>query len=418
MKPSHDRGAAVAPAVAPPRLPAPCQGRVRERARFEWWIGDPGDPADRIQEVLSGYRLLVDDLTAMSCHQAGTPGTVCGAAVLVSAAAGNLIAGRPPGPVSPARRVPDVAVVVYEHATSPTTDALPAGSTGVVGSWRSSWTATRHAAAVVRVRDAIGRGDVYQVNVVGHWSAPFRGDPGPALARLAALPGARYAGALTGDGWAVGCASPESLVTVREGQVWTRPIKGTRPATPAGRDALLRSAKERAEHVMIVDLERNDLSRIAETGSVRVEELFAIRRWCQLWQAESVVRARLAPGVGIGGLLRAMCPGGSVTGAPKFAAIEQIAAIEPVGRGPSMGAFGYVTAESVDFGLTIRTVAFDGDTVHLWAGGGVTWDSDPHGEVAEAVAKAAPLMAALAGPGWRPPSGHPGDPAAATPVTR
>lgn len=367
---------------------------MRERARVEWRIGEPGDPAGLVEDVLCGWGLPVAELAAMSGHVAGEPGTVCGAAVVLSAAACNLIAGVPPGPLSPAVRVPDVAVVLYEHA--PPGVAAPPGP-ALVGLWRPSWDTAAHEAAVARVRDAIGAGDVYQVNVVGHWSAPFHGDPWPALTRLTSLPGARYAGALAGEGWAVGCASPESLVTVADGQVWTAPIKGTRPATRAGRRALLSSAKERAEHVMIVDLERNDLSRVARTGSVRVDGLFSIRRWCELWQAESVVRAELAAGVGVAELLRALCPGGSVTGAPKLAALAQIAGLEPVGRGPSMGAFGFVTAGSVDLGLTIRTVAFEEDTVHLWAGGGVTWDSDPRGEVAEAFAKAEPLMTAVGG---------------------
>jgi para-aminobenzoate synthetase component 1 len=202
---------------------------------------------------------------------------------------------------------------------------------------------------------------------------------------------------LSGEGWAVACASPETLVEVRAGRVVTRPIKGTRPASAAGRAQLLASAKERAEHVMIVDLERNDLARIAATGTVRVDDLYAVRRWCDLWQAESTVSATLAPGAGLVDVLRAVCPGGSVTGAPKRAALDLIAALEPVGRGPSMGAFGWIGPGFVDLGLTIRTVAVDADRVHVWAGGGITWDSDPAAEVAEAAAKAAPLRAALAG---------------------
>jgi para-aminobenzoate synthetase component 1 len=149
---------------------------------------------------------------------------------------------------------------------------------------------------------------------------------------------------------------------------------------------------------MIVDLERNDLARVAVTGTVRVDELYAIRRWCGLWQAESVVSADLADGVGLADVLRAMCPGGSVTGAPKLAALDVIAGLEPVGRGPSMGAYGWVTRRRIDLGLTIRTVAVDAERVHVWAGGGITWGSDPKAEVAEAAAKAAPLCAALAGP--------------------
>jgi para-aminobenzoate synthetase component 1 len=279
--------------------------------------------------------------------------------------------------------------------------AVPRARTGVprrLGRWLPSWSPDAHAAAVERVREAIARGDVYQVNVVGHQRAAYSGDPLPALRRVAALPGARYGGLLTGPGWAVACASPETLVEVRGGRAVTRPIKGTRAATPAGRRALLASAKERAEHIMIVDLERNDLAHVARTGSVRVEELFAVRRWCDLWQAESVVSAELAGGVGLAALLRAVCPGGSVTGAPKLSALARIAELEPVGRGASMGALGWVGRSGVRLGLTIRTVAADAAHLHLWAGGGITWGSDPAAEVAEAAAKAAPLRAALAGP--------------------
>jgi para-aminobenzoate synthetase component 1 len=182
-----------------------------------------------------------------------------------------------------------------------------------------------------------------------------------------------------------------------DGRIATRPIKGTRPATPTGRRELLASEKERAEHVMIVDLARNDLARVARTGTVRVDELYAIRQWSDLWQAESVVSANLEPGTGLADALRALCPGGSVTGAPKLAALTQIAGLEPVGRGPSMGALGWLGPDGLDLGLTIRTVAADAQHLHLWAGGGITWSSDPDAEVAEAAAKAAPIRAALRG---------------------
>ncbi|MGH3735700.1 MAG: chorismate-binding protein [Micromonosporaceae bacterium] len=395
MKTSRHRDRSVA--IGFPGQPPGCRGRVTERARLEWWVGEPGEPGSLIEDMLRRHNLLLPDLAGMppgGCDPAAA-GSRCGAAVLVSTAACNLLAGRPAGPASPAPGVPDVAVVVYEHAPPPTPLWHPVRPPRL-GPWRPSWRTSDHAAAVREVRRAISRGDVYQVNVVGHWSAAYHGDPTGALAAVAGLPGARYAGAIQGDGWAVACASPEALVTAEAGRVETRPIKGTRVATPAGRAELLGSAKERAEHVMIVDLERNDLSRIARTGSVRVTELFGIRRWCDLWQAESVVTAELAPHIGLAELLRALCPGGSVTGAPKLAAIDQIAALEPVGRGPSMAAIGYVTPYRIDVGLTIRTVAFDAGAVHLWAGGGITWDSDPASEVAEAAAKAEPLMATLA----------------------
>ena len=297
---------------------------------------------------------------------------------------------------SPVPALPDVVAVVYAHGTC--APPPPAPDAWRLGPWRASWSPAAHAAAVQTVRAAIARGEVYQVNVVGHASAGYAGDPLPALRRVAALPGARHAGLLSGAGWALACASPETLAEVVDGRVVTRPIKGTRPATPAGRRELLASAKERAEHVMIVDLERNDLSHVARTGSVRVEELFAVRRWCDLWQAESIVAARLDDGVGLAALLRAVCPGGSVTGAPKLAALARIAGLEPVGRGASMGALGWVGAGGVRLGLSIRTVAVDAHRVHVWAGGGITWGSDPAAEVAEADAKAAPLKTALATP--------------------
>lgn len=294
---------------------------------------------------------------------------------------------------SPSLSVPDVVVVVYERGSSP--DPGQDHGSWRLGPWRGSWTPQEHAAAVEEVRSAITRGDVYQVNVVGHQSAEYQGDPLAALKRVTRLPGARYAGLISGDGWAVACASPETLVEVRAGRIVTRPIKGTAPATEAGREHLMGSEKERAEHVMIVDLARNDLAHVARIGSVRVPELFAVRRWADLWQAESDVEAVLNPGTTLAQILRAVCPGGSVTGAPKLAALKEIALLEPVGRGPAMGAFGWVDADHVDLGLTIRTVAADGQRIHLWAGGGITIDSDPEAEVAEAAAKAAPVKAAL-----------------------
>jgi len=390
-----------------------CCQSAHEHARLQWRVSDGGEPAEILTAFLTEVGRPVDDL---SRPRDPRDARLCGVSVMISAAASAVMAGAPPGPRSPAPAVPDLVAIGYRHGRprrgvggarlrqDPAPPALPAGTavrpaaTGWrLGEWRDSWTAREHAAAVSRVRDAIAAGDVYQVNLVGHASAEFTGDPLPALRRVAALPGAAYPAVLAGAGWAVACASPETLVEVGGGRAVTRPVKGTRPATAAGRAELLDSAKERAEHVMIVDLSRNDLGRLAVTGSVRVDELYAVRRWCDLWQAESTVSAALAPGTGLADLLRALCPGGSVTGAPKLAALAEIAAQEPVGRGPSMGALGWIGPQTVDLGLTIRTVAVDGARVHLWAGGGITWGSEPAAEVAEAAAKAAPIRSALAG---------------------
>jgi para-aminobenzoate synthetase component 1 len=254
------------------------------------------------------------------------------------------------------------------------------------------------------VRAAVGRGDVYQVNLVQHLSAPFDGSPRTIAARLAPLTqpnelpfadsGWRV---LEGDGWAIVSATPELLLARRGGRVWTQPIKGTRPR---GRRAdLLASAKDAAEHVMIVDLERNDLSRVCRPGSVRWPVLLSPRPLAGVEHLVSTVEGELRADVGIAELLAAVFPGGSITGAPKIAAVDLIAALEPVGRGASMGALGRVHGNGdLELALTIRTFAIAAGRLHLWVGGGVVWDSVPADEVAESLTKAAPLLAAIGAP--------------------
>jgi para-aminobenzoate synthetase component 1 len=336
--------------------------------------------------------VLADFLAAHGL--AGEPATQSGdtsVVLLIGAVGCGLIGEVPTGRPTPVPAVPElVAVAVRGHA-EPVRPVAP-----VVGEWIPSWSPADHAAAVSAVREAIARGDVYQANVVGHRSAPHRSAPAD-VARAVAGIGASYAGVLTGEGWAVGSASPEQLVRVEGRRVTTEPIKGTRRLGPGALEELRASGKDRAEHVMIVDLERNDLARVAVTGSVEVESLYDVTEWSGLWHAGSTVAAELAAGVDVIGLLRAVLPGGSVTGAPKRAACRLLASLEPVGRGPAMGAFGIVRPGGLDLGLTIRTVAADTDRVHLWAGGGITWGSDPGEEVAEADAKAGPVMRALSG---------------------
>lgn len=314
------------------------------------------------------------------------------------------------GKPSPAPKIPDIAVVVYDDARaalaalgqkSRSEGAQNVNDSGplIIGAWRPSWTTAEHTQAIERVRAAIAAGEIYQANVVGHHSAPYQGDPMPALHAIAALPDARYGAVLAHEDWAIATATPELLLRIdldEPATITTQPIKGTAPATPAGRKALLSSAKERAEHIMIVDLMRNDLARIARTGTVRVPELFQLRAWSGLWHAESTVRAELVAQVGLADVLAAICPGGSVTGAPKRAAMSLIADVEPVGRGPAMGAMGWISARQIELALTIRTVAADGERLHLWAGGGITIDSNPAAEIDEALAKAAPLKAIIA----------------------
>jgi len=264
------------------------------------------------------------------------------------------------------------------------------------GPWQQSWSSADYAMAVRSVRDAIALGDVYQVNLVQHLTASFAGDPATLAARLAHLnPHNREP--YRGDGWAVVSASPELFLARRGRRVWTCPIKGTRPAGAA--EELAGSAKDAAEHVMIVDLERNDLSRICEPGSVRWPELMATRALAGVEHMVSTVEGTLREGVGLADTLRATFPGGSITGAPKIAAVDLIAQLEPVGRGASMGALGRVYGNGdLDLALTIRTFAIAERRIHLWVGGGVVWDSDPGEEVEESWTKARPLLAAIGAP--------------------
>jgi para-aminobenzoate synthetase component I len=273
-----------------------------------------------------------------------------------------------------------------------------------IGEWRRTWDPAEHARAVEAVRAAIGRGDVYQVNLVQHLSASFSGSPRALAARLAPLTqpnGLPFADAawrlFEGQGWAIVTVTPELFLARRGERVWTRPIKGTRPE--GQRAELVASAKDAAEHVMIVDLERNDLSRICRPGSVRWPQLMAPEPLAGVEHLVSTVEGRIRPGVGLAETLAATFPGGSITGAPKIASVDLIAELEPVGRGASMGAIGRVHGNGdLELALTIRTFAIAEGRIHLWVGGGVVWDSDPDAEVEESLTKAAPLLDAIGTP--------------------
>ena len=269
----------------------------------------------------------------------------------------------------------------------------PAAGSYTVGEWRASWSESEYAAAVDAVRAAIAEGDVYQVNLVQHLCAQFDGDPAGLAHSLAPLRPLEPE-PLAGGGWTIVSASPELLLQRRGRRVRTSPIKGTRPA-----GLPVESAKDAAEHVMIVDLERNDLSRVCAAGTVRWPELLAERQLAGVSHLVATVEGELRAEVTLTELLDAVLPGGSVTGGPKIAALDLIAALEPVGRGASMGALGRIHPNGdVDLALTIRTFAVAEGLLHLWVGGGIVWDSDPILEVEESWVKARPLLAAIGAP--------------------
>jgi para-aminobenzoate synthetase component 1 len=273
----------------------------------------------------------------------------------------------------------------------PACEAPRAGGRFRLGDWERSWDDAGYAQAIEAVRQAIGRGDVYQANLVQHLSAPFDGDPGGVAAALAPL-APLLPRPFEGEGYALVSASPELFLRRRGRSLLTAPIKGTRPAGERVDDP-----KDAAEHVMIVDLERNDLARVCEPGSIRWPQLGVERELAGVSHLESRIEGRLRADATLAEILEATFPGGSITGAPKLAAIDLIAALEPVGRGGSMGALGLLRPDGdFELALTIRTFALGEGRIHLWVGGGIVWDSLAAAEIEESWVKARPLLAALA----------------------
>lgn len=285
---------------------------------------------------------------------------------------------------------------------------------GPVGSapWSTTPSAAGHARAVRTARERIFAGDLYQANVAMRLSSRLRGSPDDLFAVTAGRLAPDRAALLRGRWGAVASLSPELFLARRGSALSTRPIKGTRrrlddPAQArAARDELAGSMKDRAENVMIVDLMRNDLGRVARTGTVVVDQLAAVEAHPGVWHLVSAVSATLAPGVDDAALLRATFPPGSVTGAPKVAAVGVIDELESSAREVFTGAIGFHSpATGMELSVVIRTFEIHGDDVWIDVGGGIVADSDPHAEAAEAHDKARPLLAAigasLADPGER-----------------
>jgi para-aminobenzoate synthetase component 1 len=255
-----------------------------------------------------------------------------------------------------------------------------------------------HMARVERIRDYLAAGDVYQVNLARRLVARVEA-PGDALALYAALrevAPAPYGALLEADGVTVISGSPERFLASVGDRIETRPIKGTRPRAPGADAELAAAPKDDAEHLMIVDLERNDLGRIAETSSVRVDELGYIVELPALYHKVSRVSARPRPGTGYAALLRATFPGGSITGAPKVRAMQLIDELEPARRGPYCGALGYFGAGGAfELAIAIRIGVIAGRELRVHVGGGIVADSDPAAELAETEAKAAGWLATV-----------------------
>ena len=258
--------------------------------------------------------------------------------------------------------------------------------------------------SVGRALDYIAAGDVYQANLSRQWQArsflPI--NPASVYKRLRTTNPSPFAALMRDADFALISSSPERLLCVRGGIVSTRPIAGTRPrgASPDRDVALVKSLlgneKERAEHVMLIDLERNDLGRICVGGSVRVDEYMAVETYAHVHHIVSNVSGLLRDDVSPIQAICAMFPGGTITGCPKIRCMEIIAELEGTGRGAYTGAVGYLNRDgSCDLNILIRTITARGDTFQFRAGAGIVADSNPAQELAETRAKAEGLLRAL-----------------------
>ncbi len=263
---------------------------------------------------------------------------------------------------------------------------------------------------VRRVRAYIEAGDVYQINLTQRFSTAYAGDPYALYRRLRAGSPAPFAAYLNGGDFQVASSSPERFLRIAGREVETRPIKGTRPrgATPEEdrrlQAELLASAKDRAELLMIVDLERNDLGRVCESGSVQVEELNRLETHPTVHHLVATVRGRLRPECDALDAVRAAFPGGSITGAPKIRAMQIIEELEPSRRGVYTGAIGWLGFDgNCDLNIAIRTMLCRGGQAYYHVGGGIVWDSDPEAEFQETLDKGRAMRAALMGSTTMPP---------------
>ena len=258
-----------------------------------------------------------------------------------------------------------------------------------------------------RVLEYIAAGDVFQVNLSQRFTAQGRHDPLDLYLRLKEESPAPFAAFLQWKDLAVVSASPESFYQTRGDILVTRPIKGTRPrgTDPDDDDRLaaelLASPKDRAELTMIVDLERNDLGRVCEYGSVVVRDPLTIESFAQVHHLVATVEGRLRQDAGPVDVIRALFPGGSITGAPKIRAMEIIDELEPNRRSLYTGAIGYLSqGGSSGFNIAIRTILVEGDRASFQVGGGIVADSDPEAEYEETLAKGKGMLAVL-DPGQR-----------------
>ena len=305
----------------------------------------------------------------------------------------------PDGLAAAERRLDDLASRLRAAQRYPSRKGY-AGS--AAGEFKSGFDKSRFCAAVDQVKGYIRDGDAFQVVLSQRLSAPFQGRALDVYRALRVMNPSPYMYHLDFGAFQVTGSSPEVLVRVEEGEVTLRPIAGTRPrgATPEEdqrlAEELLADPKECAEHVMLIDLGRNDVGRVSETGSVRLSDRMVIERYSHVMHIVSEVKGRLRKGLGPLDVLKACFPAGTVSGAPKVRALEIIRELEPVKRGIYSGAVGYLGWNgNLDTAIAIRTAVIKDGRIHVQAGAGIVHDSVPENEWQETLNKAKALMRAV-----------------------
>jgi para-aminobenzoate synthetase component 1 len=266
----------------------------------------------------------------------------------------------------------------------------------------SNFTKEEYCRTIERAKELIARGDIYQVNLSQRLKSNFDSDPFELYLRLRSINPAPFAAYLNFDGFKIVSASPERFLKICGRDIETRPIKGTRPRGSNDiedlllKRQLLSSAKDSAEHIMIVDLERNDLGRISEYGSVKPTEFIILETYSTVHHLVSTVSGKLRNGVDIVDCLKNCFPGGSITGAPKVRSMEVIEELEPTRRGIYTGSIGYIDfCGNADLSIVIRTIVIKDKSAYFQVGGGIVADSDPEKEYQETLDKARALVEAV-----------------------
>jgi anthranilate/para-aminobenzoate synthase component I len=281
---------------------------------------------------------------------------------------------------SSAARVQDESIVAVSPASISSTFSRP-----------------QYESAVARAKEFIAAGDIFQVNLSQRFTIPTALSATQIYRRLLRDSPAAYSAMLDFGDFALISNSPELFISVdTHRRIITRPIKGTRPRQPGMEGELRHSVKDQAELNMIIDLERNDLGRICEIGSVRVCQPRTIEAHPTIYHGVATIEGVLCPQINFLDVIRAMFPGGSVTGAPKIRAMQIIDELEPVRRGPYCGTIGYLDSDgSMQFNLAIRTIVLKEGRAHVSVGGGIVADSVPGDEYDETLVKARAMFSAL-----------------------